>query len=1148
MPQNNPELYDDPIPKDLLLSVGRLDVDPSVDEPIPKDLLLSVGRLDGAGGNEPIPTEMLEPDLMSLSPEGLFNKIRANPGGDYTDSELDKYLDFKSRKPFSISETAGMIAPAAIHSVGTIAGGLLDLAKLMNPKTDRAEGEVDKLKASASIAEGSLRGTMDLYLLGKSIGFANSLTDTVAEADPGASQLSTSRIPTVRRRKLYYSDFPEERKAEIRDKFRKLGFVLGRRGSYEQGEATAIGDVAESMLEPEEGEAVAQMLGALVAPKLAEAASMVAGPEGPAVKVAGTVGKAAQNAAARAITPQVAKGARGVSKVSGKVHDALEFADNAPVVNIPGRTIQGLEIAFDQASDYLNGVSRQIGRETGENVFLRMSRDAALPAPKRKMAYMLGHGLANRFPFLSPGLTAVGTGLSVAVQGVASGARGGGVGGLMALPTWDEEMVAGSIGGASALAFAGTTGRGALSWGDPGRVKAAANNWLSTLQPEQRQIIRKRGFSDDQIARWSTWENFVRGVAQGSTGDTNVDFIYTDGKSFNQARDIVREKGIDQAVPLEDIQSDFQKIVDNAGTDQILSPTRGVQILNNRRPDAKPVVVVNLDKMSPTTVIHEAVHAMKNLDVFQGYLQNVHGILFDQPARVTGEEGTKGIVSDADLDKLYDSYLDRVRQSEGEPAAKAIEEEVETLAANYALRNENAIEANPSYWRRSLMKDEVEADMFESLMANRRPLYITKPALDETLPYMRGPLGRMANVIGQFLTRTAPPESLSVQGYKPRGKRINYENPELVAEVNSLINFGNRLEIEGKGESAAVVKPEAVGRERGEGYRAKQIKKGTRLAKQLEGSVLVKEDENGRPMFDANDNLILEDSVKALRKKERVRAQKIREIFSNNDYAAEEGVPGNPVNFDLETDKITGDYLSDRALATLKSELPEKLGETLEHINEGLKTGDVLALDYNARLKPKGRNASVYSSSIGSSLRYVVPFSFYTTKAGNAIINTVDLGHLTDKLARVMNDRGPTGRRKRITRLWDQGDDTATARSFNESLVQYIENTLNPGPEGLARGLDLDPKVAREKANVLSAFMGFNKKNIDFRNNRERQQAILDHMSPRTSRDDNIIRSRRIDAINSVTTTDLPRMPLTQRGFKDIQENLEPNSADLTGK
>lgn len=1113
------------------------------------------------------PDKVVEPklnpdDFFTLggteNPELLYHTMKQNPGDDYTDEQIDTYLGFESEKEFSPIATAqalaGSVIPLTKQMLSGVGSLLANVAEAYPSSDNLIRGpKKESVKASASLVastpEGGLRGIADLVMMAKSTVLNNSLSEAVDD-DKTSVGITGITGMSARRKARGYAEFDEDKKVKLREKFRSLSDFTARRIRYENGDDTAMGDIAEMLLEGEEGEQAAAMLGGIIDPKSSELLSMILGPEGAAVKVASKIGKPVQEALGKGLLDTASSAVRtraNAAELAGRGAKPIEDFGNTARSAVTGkshkggllsRAAEGLGRSLNNSADYIDGIRRQIGATDGENAFMRMSRDARLSPAQRNFSRVLGHTSMAGLPYISRGMRLASTPARSVVTATGSAVRSGVAGGLMVLPTWDEEMIGGSIASASALAFAGTTG-GELLWGNQRRVNAAANNWVQKLQPDQQARLKERGFSNDQLARIATWEKFVGGISQGTTGSADVDFVYTDANSFGEVQQFLKDKGVDQEIDIEDVQSDFQKIVDNAGSTQQYSPTRGVQILNTRRPNAKPVVLVNLDKMSPTTPIHESIHAMQQLDMFQGYFQNIHGVLFDQPSRVKGEEGSVGMVSDADLDLMYEQYMDRVSQSEGESVASDLRKHDEELADRYAARNPNGLEAESGYWRRARMKSEVEADMFESLMSGRDPLYVTRAGLDEAKPLLQGPMGKMAGIIGRFIEGTTPPESLSAQGYKPRGSLINYENPELVAEVNSLINFGNRFRLADDGVS--IQRPEVKENAAGHAYKPSQIKKGSALARAMAGSILAKTDENGNTMFDAEGKLVLEDSAKALRKKELVRAKRFLDVFVDQQYKADEGASGEPINFDPEAEKardmFTGDYISEDAMLKIRNTpgMPADFVTQLEVLNGALKDGNVVELDYNARLIPKGKTKSQYSSLISSSLRYAIPFSVYLSKAGNMLVNTVDLTHLDAKYSRVMGD---STRSKRITGLWGiEGDEKATRNAFNESLVEYIGNTVNPGPEGLAKGLDADPTIAREKANVLSAFMGFKKKDIDFHNNRERQRAILDEMNP--DREDNLIRSRRLDAINSVRPTDLPRMPLTRAGYRDVQTNRD---------
>ena len=150
---------------------------------------------------------------------------------------------------------------------------------------------------------------------------------------------------------------------------------------------------------------------------------------------------------------------------------------------------------------------------------------------------------------------------------------------------------------------------------------------------------------------------------------------------------------------------------------------------------------------------------------------------------------------------------------------------------------------------------------------------------------------------------------------------------------------------------------------------------------------------------------------------------------------------------------IHGDYIPDVVMKELRNApkytMPPALLKHLTMINESAKTGEIITLDYNARLttkevttksgekKKRKYQKAVYSSLIGSSLRDVAVFSMRVTNAGNLTFNTLDLGRIADKYQRIMADKSEGGRAERITQLWGSGqeDMTVVRENFSTDLV-----------------------------------------------------------------------------------------------------------------
>lgn len=1097
-------------------------------------------------------------------PERLFQSMMQNPGRAYSDKQVDAFLEYSIEKGFDPYKVLDGMISSAIPIVKDYATSVLDTAKFAATPKGRfvptgvsagpgapggywkQDQETDNQSISASLAEGALRGASELGVLGASIGFAQSL-DRYERESPGYSKFGASR-----RKRKTWGQFSEEEKTTARNKFRSLNKLLADQVKYQEGEASILGDVVGSFVasgatRPNEfvstgfsagpgapggywkqspgyteedvstaGELETQIL-SMVNPATANLASYHFGGEGLGAAIAKGAMKKSGSSMIRSATSEAAgatgSGTAKVGKALEEVEQVTNKAKDLPFVGDPARSLSAFRGAVNRVSDMMSGLSRAIARKSDENVFLSMSRDTFVDPKNRKLAEKLGHGVFTDYPWLSPALRILSSPTKVMLAGM-SRATGGALSGagLSAL-TMDEEMIAQNIIGSGMIAFGGGAYDQAV-WGNKQKVAAAANNWLLKQTPEIQQKIKDRGFDDNQIARWAVFERFAQQMVLASTGEADVNFVYTDSSSFDTLFDYLRSEGLADNINLDNVTEYAEKIASNSAADKIPSPNRGVQFLNTRNGGKRPIALINVDEMSPTTIIHEGIHALGRLDVLQDYFRPI-------------QEYINRKFTPEDLDKFYSDYMSRFKQSD-EMRLRAYDER---LADNYQT---GTPEADPQFWKHARIKDEIMSDIWESFLTDKDPLYLTRADLKTDANKVAKPLGRLANVLATFMGYTGNPKVLS-QTFRDRsGKAVDYGDNQLTAEINNLIKFQQRLKLDDDGK---VIRGEVS-----ESDSATITDTSSLDAKSVPKNLLIaKLDEDGNYQFDARGKLVIEKNQKELRKKERLRKNFLRTVFQDQDYRPEAGW-GNkvPMNWDPETEIISGDYIPDAALAKIRNAprwlFPPSLIETMERVNESIRRGEPIVIDYNARLVPKGKTGAEYSSKIGSSLRTSIPFGLYISKAGNLLYNTVDLGHLSEKYVRIMQD---PQRRKAITNLWSQeADPQATRAAFDRDLVQYLNNMANPdSSEGVLKGLG-DPEIARKKANVLSAFLGFKKKDIQFRNNAQRQRILLEHLNP--DRADNLIRGRRLDAINDVSPAQLEKMPLNRDAYRRIQENFEP--------
>lgn len=1076
-------------------------------------------------------------------PETLYHAMMQNPGRAYSDKQVDAFLEYSIEKGFDPYKVLDGMISSAIPIVKDYATSVLDTAKFALNKTQSygvkppgnqyspvmggsyptpsltpGKVEIDRNAQDpvVSLTEGALRGASELGVLGASIGFAQSL-DRYERESPGYSKFGASR-----RKRKTWGQFSEAEKTTARNKFRSLNKLLADQLKYQEGEATILGDVVGSVAtiatgDSGVGDEMTDQILSMVNPATANLASYHFGGEGLGAAIAKSAMKKSGSSMIRSATSEAAgatgSGTAKVGKALEEVEQVTNKAKDLPFVGDPARSLSAFRGAVNRVSDLMSGLSRAIARKSDENVFLSMSRDTFVDPKNRKLAEKLGHGVFTDYPWLSPALRILSSPTKVMLAGM-SRATGGALSGagLSAL-TMDEEMIAQNIVGSGMIAFGGGAYDQAV-WGNKQKVAAAANNWLLKQTPEIQQKIKDRGFDDTQIARWAVFERFAQQMVLASTGEADVNFVYTDSSSFDTLFDYLRAEGLADNINLDNVTEYAEKIASNSAADKIPSLKRGVQFLNTRNGGKRPIALINVDEMTPTTIIHEGIHALGRLDVLQDYFRPI-------------QEYINRKFTPEDLDKFYSDYMSRFEQSD-EMRLRAYDER---LADNYQT---GTPEADPRFWKHARIKDEIMSDIWESFLTDKDPLYLTRADLKTDANKVAKPLGRLANVLATFMGYTGNPKVLS-QTFRDRsGKAVDYGDNQLAAEINNLINFQQRLRLDDDGK---VIRGEVSESDSGtitdtSSLDAKSVPKNLLIAKL---------DEDGNYQFDARGNLVIEKNQKELRKKERLRKNFLRTVFQDQDYRPEAGW-GNkvPMNWDPETEVISGDYIPDAALAKIRNAprwlFPPSLIETMERVNESIRRGEPIVIDYNARLVPKGKTGAEYSSKIGSSLRTSIPFGLYISKAGNLLYNTVDLGHLSEKYVRIMQD---PQRRKAITNLWSQeADPQATRAAFDRDLVQYLNNMANPdSSEGVLKGLG-DPAIARKKANVLSAFLGFKKKDIQFRNNAQRQRILLEHLNP--DRADNLIRGRRLDAINDVSPAQLEKMPLNRDAYRRIQENFEP--------
>lgn len=1074
---------------------------------------------------DPVPGEESSPTLdvrhffePQNNPESLFNLAKANPreAASFTDDQVDQVIDHMLQKGLDVTEIPGSAAQAFGQAVVDVTSGIG--AGIADYIAGGGDIVTPTLRQLGSVAEGGLRGAADLGILGRQAAFRSRLSPItkIDTSRPGVFRghgrpmFDTIEVP--------YSEFPEEEKASIREDFRFLQKALADRADgIEEGESY-LADIATAITgNTEFGDSVARM----VIPESAEAYSYFLGPEGVAAggvrKIAlkagvdmtqGTLGKNLVMEAEKGALKAGEKAAEGLSNMVDfgrrKVEEVAEEV-NASVKDVASRA-NGLSKAFQTGAETLRAFREQYGNSTGQTALARIARDANSPEYLQKFATMLTH--SSRYAsLLGPGVALASSPLTAILRASRSGARAGASGAILAMPTWDGETIGGAIG--SAMAIGGATDAvGRVDFGNRQRINQRAQKWLLN-QPVFVQDAFNSRFSNDQIARLPIFVEMVNGVLRGSNAQYDAEVYWTNAQNFSQ--DLATLKGqfdiaYEQGSPL-DAQNHLERQRKNTEADALASPTRGVQLLANRAKGLKPVLLINVDTATPSTIIHEGIHAMSRVGDFNGEFGNLREVLFDQKHE-DGTEISNGMISDTDVASSYENYLKQLPEDQRAIMAEQLDTPRKRLA---------------------YMKEEILADSVEAFVMDRAPLYV-----DDMTGFVHAglePLSRRLGITAEFLAGTRPTRGYLTQhpewnrsGLDPR----YYKSPEFDSAVSNLLRAARKIEFHRDGDARrGIRKGSRVRRTLKDDQdfvtiKPKTIKRGTKLARQFEGSILF----DG---YDGDGNLKLINDIKSLKAKEKERAQVLKGLFiaqGAEAVAYPDAHPGKvPAHIDAETGEVVGDYIGQNIMAQLEIQtkegrFPAPLFEHLGVMNEAARRGRMLEIDYNPRLNRHRK----YDSRLSSTLRIVLPYSFRITRAGNFTFNTLDMGHLAEKFERKK-------KQNRIARLWN-GDWDA----FSADLAKYVQNTIE-SPTNLAVN-----GISREKANVLSAFLGFRvRRGQPLMNNAAGRQAELFNEVNTDGHSDNLIRTRRVDAINSVKPAgQFEVFPLTPSGRESIQQNFEP--------
>jgi hypothetical protein len=497
--------------------------------------------------------------------------------------------------------------------------------------------------------------------------------------------------------------------------------------------------------------------------------------------------------------------------------------------------------------------------------------------------------------------------------------------------------------------------------------------------------------------------------------------------------------------------------------------TRGAQWINT---DGRPVVEINGGLAKNRTLFHEVFHAAATsrdlVDV--GALRTMLLGVKDG----TGNVVKHGLLSADEFDAMRDRYLSRLpeaqrQQMQNDPSLES--RIINELGAEYFA---SVIEGTP--------------DFLESSRGIRGRL-IDAQLLGEKLSFVSKLIARMGGEQGSVATRS------DIFGDLPK-------SPEVEALMRNVVRakdrLTRRLEIDENNPNAGPTIRPADAQARGNEALVDVFADNDNFAKNPDGTVRLA---GGVPV------LLTEREIRRLQED---RVDHMDRALQTVPTADEPGLQRN------DNGSWEGPYFSDAQLAALNNIpnhiLTPSVKDKIKRINDAMRKGDgaPILINYNAALKNKK-----YSSSIRAVDRVAVPYAMAISKAGNYFIYTMDVTHFHNKLRRWEKSK-PSA-----FKMFDGNTPAERVQDFVKKTFKYLQNHAQrmPGrgldgrPETM---LDADPVRAKLQADRINDFFNAYTIPTDAQN--------LNRLSTRSEKD-LLIRSRRLDRINSIRSAGGDPMP-----------------------
>tara|TARA_R110002020_G_scaffold149353_1_gene325608 strand:- start:1092 stop:6236 length:5145 start_codon:yes stop_codon:yes gene_type:complete len=1109
-----------PAPKPVLVDVGK-------PKPAPKTKLVNVGK----------------PKLPTI--EQLVQQIDSDLNFVPSKNQIKEYFAYKDKQPFGFKKTWD----ATVNAVGTALG---DMTKAVGSAVTDPEfyNPISKRKY-ATLAEGFARGSWDLATLGKM------MTDKFQEVagDPSTRE----RVKYIVKRhneeypedkvsfnqvfydgnknfknpkdyNRYFSDFKDNLTEKRIERWRTMRYILNTRNLAREGKKTILGEFlgekADKELLPNINQEVAEgssyfldlslPVGLAATPLKAGQKSVVTrGITAPVLEKSGrriketgkwideTIAKLETKAAENAEIVEPA--ATGVSAVGGAILAPESVGPIAGAVAgaVGGKyglpklgTVTKIGKPITIAGEGIEAIGKVIGKpETLESTLQQASRIAESESSRN---------ILKKSANLDPAITLV--------DNLAVGAiEGSKAGGILTLPSGDEEFIGGGFGtGGTMGGFGGVSGN---VIGDKSRTQQQAKNtveaWIESKSKDERKAIQDLRLSPIEAANVAMAELLGRGII-GDGKISDINFVY-----------------LSQPEYIKKIHPEL--MIDGKAPDVLPVGTRGAQ----SSVDGTPTVFINSGYDGPRSIFHEMMHGMLKFDEMSDSRTELRSVLFDQKT----DDGTvlkEGMYSDGDIDVFFDQYLSRLP----EEMRGSWEEQFNVLREEGAEKTLVTDKEATLDAKRQYIMEEVEAESFANFIKESGPTFlrgsrtirqriVDRFLLQDNLKKTRllravleksgVPFGADGNPTGVFWKEGKPISN---------NRELNRVMRDFVRAKDSVTR--RMMEDEG-GETPSLsigAKRKAEGRKKVE--IALKSKDGKLLVSHFNNNDIFKREKNGEIKYDALTGepiLLGEKEIQALQEN---RANQIQDALDAIDDPSGMTAKASEVDGKISWSGIPSDAQLKAILDIPNDIIPPGMKDTITDIVEKMKTpGQSIIIDYN----PAMGSGKRYSSNLSSGLRIAVPIGFNISKSKNFYITTLDLGAMNIKLSDWGN---PDSKTHKNLDLWN-GD----SKLFQQDMFKYLENHKNDRPG--ESGLDANPATAETKRNIINDFFGATAK--DYNPITDARKA-----SKRTGKQrkvENIIRSRRFDRINKIEKNRITKYgagtPLPMKTQSDAYNKLKKN-------